>query len=58
VERKKFIERLQQYAREKSVRVSFLGGDVKYKIIRVVFKPDNISHRFIVVVLVNCIQKI
>ncbi|KAI9280760.1 hypothetical protein BY458DRAFT_500302 [Sporodiniella umbellata] len=28
VERKKFIERLQQYAREKSVRVSFLGGDV------------------------------
>ncbi|CAO3698263.1 unnamed protein product [Rhizopus microsporus] len=28
VERKKFIERLQQYARERSVRVSFLGGDV------------------------------
>ncbi|CAO3662981.1 unnamed protein product [Rhizopus stolonifer] len=28
VERRKFIERLQQYAREKSVRVSFLGGDV------------------------------
>ncbi|KAG1139121.1 hypothetical protein G6F36_015989 [Rhizopus arrhizus] len=28
-ERKRLIERLQQYAREKSVRVSFLGGDVK-----------------------------
>ncbi|KAI8084645.1 uncharacterized protein BX664DRAFT_337477 [Halteromyces radiatus] len=28
VERKRFIERLQQYARERSVRVSFLGGDV------------------------------
>lgn len=28
VERKKFIEWLQQYARQKSVRVSFLGGDV------------------------------
>ncbi|KAG1150144.1 hypothetical protein G6F37_001853 [Rhizopus arrhizus] len=27
-ERKRLIERLQQYAREKSVRVSFLGGDV------------------------------
>lgn len=30
VERKMFIERLQQYAREKSIRVSFLGGDVMY----------------------------
>lgn len=29
VERKRFIERLQQYARERSVRVSFLGGDVR-----------------------------
>ncbi|ORZ10749.1 hypothetical protein BCR42DRAFT_421942 [Absidia repens] len=28
VERRRFIERLQQYARERSVRVSFLGGDV------------------------------
>ncbi|KAI8333014.1 hypothetical protein BD560DRAFT_378732 [Blakeslea trispora] len=28
VERKNFIERLQQYARERSIRVSFLGGDV------------------------------
>ncbi|KAI9256720.1 hypothetical protein BY458DRAFT_519383 [Sporodiniella umbellata] len=27
-ERKRFIERLQQYAREKSIRISFLGGDV------------------------------
>ncbi|KAG1466101.1 hypothetical protein G6F56_004755 [Rhizopus delemar] len=27
-ERKGFIERLQKYAREKSIRVSFLGGDV------------------------------
>ncbi|KAG0177072.1 hypothetical protein DFQ29_005293 [Apophysomyces sp. BC1021] len=28
VERKQFIMRLQQYARDRSVRVSFLGGDV------------------------------
>ncbi|KAI8147160.1 hypothetical protein BJV82DRAFT_508875 [Fennellomyces sp. T-0311] len=28
VERKRFIERLQQFARDRSVRVSFLGGDV------------------------------
>ena len=28
VERKQFIKRLQVYAQEKSVRVSFLGGDV------------------------------
>lgn len=28
VERKTFIERLQQYARDRSIRVSFLGGDV------------------------------
>ncbi|KAI9498669.1 hypothetical protein BDB00DRAFT_799048 [Zychaea mexicana] len=28
LERKKFIEKLQLYAREKSARVSFLGGDV------------------------------
>ncbi|ORZ15213.1 hypothetical protein BCR42DRAFT_353367, partial [Absidia repens] len=28
VERKRLIENLQQYARQKSVRVSFLGGDV------------------------------
>ncbi|CAO3608060.1 unnamed protein product [Cunninghamella echinulata] len=28
VERRKFIQRLQTYAKEKSVRVSFLGGDV------------------------------
>jgi hypothetical protein len=28
VERKMLIERLQQYARERSIRVSFLGGDV------------------------------
>ncbi|CEP10655.1 hypothetical protein [Parasitella parasitica] len=28
LERKTFIERLQQYARERSIRVSFLGGDV------------------------------
>jgi phosphodiesterase/alkaline phosphatase D-like protein len=28
MERKKFIERFQQFARERSVRVSFLGGDV------------------------------
>lgn len=28
VERKAFIERLQQYARDRSIRVSFLGGDV------------------------------
>ncbi|KAI8379406.1 uncharacterized protein BYT42DRAFT_568689 [Radiomyces spectabilis] len=28
VERKNFIERLQQYARDRSIRVSFLGGDV------------------------------
>ncbi|KAI8334302.1 hypothetical protein BC941DRAFT_454499 [Chlamydoabsidia padenii] len=28
VERKRFIENLQQYARHKSIRVSFLGGDV------------------------------
>lgn len=28
VERKRFIERLQQYARERSIRVSLIGGDV------------------------------
>ncbi|KAI8343960.1 hypothetical protein BC941DRAFT_341994 [Chlamydoabsidia padenii] len=28
VERKRFIERLQQYAKDRSIRVSFLGGDV------------------------------
>lgn len=28
VERKRLIENLQQYARQKSIRVSFLGGDV------------------------------
>ncbi|KAI9313656.1 hypothetical protein BX666DRAFT_2020637 [Dichotomocladium elegans] len=28
VERRRFIERLQQFARERSVRVSFIGGDV------------------------------
>lgn len=28
VERKRFIERLQQYARDRSIRVSLIGGDV------------------------------
>jgi hypothetical protein len=29
VERKDFIERFQQYARDRSIRISFLGGDVR-----------------------------
>lgn len=28
MERKRFIERLQQYARDRSIRVSLIGGDV------------------------------
>lgn len=31
VERKRFIERLQQYARDRSIRVSLIGGDVSFE---------------------------
>lgn len=60
VERKEFIERFQQFARDRSIRISFLGGDVSINHCEyfMTYLRFIVVFRCIVVVQEKCIQRI
>lgn len=59
MERKRFIERLQQFARDRSIRVSFIGGDVnmRHSKLSIAMKNDQLSRRFTAVAQDDSIPK-